>query len=246
MRLTITGLSIRNAVPFLLLCLSLLSLPGVLRGSTVIAHFDQVFTPELIDRTVDNGANTYTTDTGLFQFTRTGGDFAGFQVTTFFAFCIEPREFVSPGSTYTYAWSMLEQGTTNIGGMGAAKANLLRELFGRYFPDFSAPIDQVHASALQISTWEIVRETSGTLNVLTGTTRFSNPQDAAALTLAQTYVQSLDGTGPRLNNVLALTLVGAQDLIIQDKVLADIPTPEPGTMALVGLALMGLSVLRRR
>ena len=100
---------------------------GSSKASTIVAHFDQVFNPEYIDRTVDNGANWYTTDTGEFQFTRTGGTFSGFQVSTFFAFCIEPREFVSTGSTYTYTWSPLEQGTTNIGGMGAAKANLLLE-----------------------------------------------------------------------------------------------------------------------
>jgi len=219
---------------------------GSSKASTIVAHFDQVFNPEYIDRTVDNGANWYTTDTGEFQFTRTGGTFSGFQVSTFFAFCIEPREFVSTGSTYTYTWSPLEQGTTNIGGMGAAKANLLRELFGRYFPDFSVSIDNVHASALQIAVWEIVRETSGTLDVYNGTTRYRNATDVPALTLAQTYVQSLNGTGPMLNNVLALTLVGAQDLIIQDKVLADIPTPEPGGMALAGIGLIGIALIRRR
>jgi hypothetical protein len=236
----------RTTTQITFLCLAGLTLSGALQGSTIIAHFDQQFTPELIDRTVDNGANTYTTDTGLFKFTRTGGTFTGFQVGAFYAFCIEPREFVSVGTTYTYDWSVLEQGTTNIGGMGTAKANLLRELFGRYFPDFSASIDNVHASALQIATWEIVRETSGTLNVLTGTTRFSNPTDAAALTLAQTYVQSLDGTGPMLHNVLALTAVGAQDLIIQDRIQSEVPTPEPAGTALAGLALIGVALVRRR
>jgi len=236
---------VRSTTRIVLLSLAGLAATGTMQGSTITAHFDQVFTPELIDRTVNNGANWYTTDTGLFQFTRTGGTFPGFQVSTFFAFCIEPREFVSPGSTYTYNWSALEQGTTNIGGMGTAKANLLRELFGRYFPDFNAALDNVHGSALQIATWEIVRETSGTLDVYNGTTRYRNPQDAAALALAQTYVQSLNGQGPKLNNVLALTLVGAQDLIIQDKVLADIPTPEPGGMALMGLGLIGLAFIRR-
>lgn len=217
-----------------------------LSASTITAHFDQVIAPELIERTVDNGANWYTTDTGLFQWTRTGGTFSGFPVTSFFAFCIEPREFVSPGATYTYDWSDLSAGTTNIGGMGVAKANLLRELFGRYFPDFTVAIGAVQASALQIATWEVVRETSGVLNVLSGTTRYRNPADAAALTLAQTYVQSLNGAGPMLSNVFALTVVGSQDLIVQVPPSPDAPVPEPAGTAAAGLALIGFALYRRR
>jgi hypothetical protein len=227
----------------LLFC-TLLTVPA-LRAATVTVHFDQIFTPEYIDRTVDNGANWYTTDTGLFKFTRTGGTFSGFQNTPFFAFCIEPREFVSVGSNYTYTWSHLWEGTTNIGGMGVAKANLLRELFGRYFPVFTDPIDNVHASALQIAVWEIVRETTGTLDVYNGTVRYRNATDVPALQLAQTYVQSLNGSGPMLSNVFALTLVGAQDLIVQDRNLQDAPVPEPTGTAAAGLLLIGVALFRR-
>lgn len=95
---------------------------------------------------------------------------------TFFAFCIEPREFVSTGSTYTYDFSSLDQGATNIGGMGVARADLLRELFGRYYPVIGAPLDATHASAMQIAIREIVRETSGTLNASNGNIMFQNPR----------------------------------------------------------------------
>jgi hypothetical protein len=160
---------------------------------------------------------------------------------TFMAFCIEPREFVSPGSTYTYTLNPLSSGATNIGGMGATKAGELAELFGRYYPDFTVTLDALHASALQIAAWEIVRENSGTLNVSTGNVQYLNPADPAALALAQTYLSSLTGTGPKLTNVYALTEVGAQDVIVQIRTSSVTSTPEPVTSATVGMAMLGIA-----
>ena len=201
------------------------------------AFFNGEITSESITRTVDNGANWYQTSTGQFNYTRTGGDFIDlFQLPSFHAFCIEPREFVSAGSTYVYTWDTLENGATNIGGMGTAKADQLRELFGRYFPAFTVTLDPLHASAMQIATWEIVRETSGSLDVYSGTTRYTGPQDPAALDLAQSYVQSLNGSGPMRNDVFALTAIGAQDVIVQTD-----PVPEPVLSLIVGVLLIGFA-----
>jgi hypothetical protein len=174
----------------------------------------------------------------VFSFTRTGGTHPGDPLGTFDAFCIEPREFVSPGSTYTYNVGDLSLGATNIGGMGAAKADLLRELYGRFHPWFGSPLDLVTAGALQIATWEIVREDSGTLHTSTGTTRFRNPSSQAALDLAQTYLSAIDGTGPRLQNVLAGYWVGDQDIVFQ--------TPEPVGLAAIGLGFLALAWRLRR
>ena len=207
---------------------------------TVQAVFNGEVTSESIERTVDSGGYWISTSTGMFGFTRTGGDFPGFDVTTFYAFCIEPLEFISPGQTVVYDWNTLENGATNISGMGSTKADLLRELFARYYPEIGVPLDAEHASALQIAIWEIVREDSGTLDVYNGTTRFRNPQDQAALDLAQLYLSSLTGSGPRLYNLHALTLVGVQDVLVQY-------SPEPGFSLLVGLllAVAALHVRRR-
>jgi hypothetical protein len=133
-------------------------------------------------------------------------------------------------------------GATNIGGMGLAKADLLRELYGRFYPVIGATIDAMHASAIQIATWEIVRENSGTLNVLTGNVMYQNPQDAAALTLAQTYLSALNGTGPRASGLYAMTNVGAQDIIVQ---LAT-AVPEPVESTTTGIALIALIMMWRR
>lgn len=209
-----------------------------LHALTVIATFDSELFSETITRDVGDGAGPIQTSTGMFQFTRTGGTEPGSPTGIFNAFCIEPREFVSPGSTYTYDFSDLSAGATNIGGMGAAKATLLEELFGRYYPVIGAPITAQKAGALQIAIWEIVRENSGALDVSNGNVVFSNPADPGALTLAQSYLSSLDGTGPHLDNLYALTAIGAQDVIVQ--------IPEPVTSFATGLALIALALIARR
>ena len=210
-----------------------------LQANTVIVTFNGEQTSEAIQRDVGDGAGFVDTTTGMFSFTRTGGTEPGAPTGTFFAFCIEPREFVTTGDSYVYDFSDLSQGATNIGGMGAAKADLLDELFGRYYPVIGAPIDAMHASAMQIAIWEIVRENSGTLNVSTGNVVFRNPADPAALTLAQTYLSSLDGTGPRAYGLYALTEVGAQDVVFQE-------TPEPVELLSTGVALISLALMFRR
>jgi len=180
---------------------------------------------------VGDSAGWVTTTIGLFSFTRTGGTFPG-ALGLFSAFCIEPREFVSAGDTYTYNVGDLSLGATNIGGMGTAKADQLRELYGRFYPDFGSPLTVVTAGALQIATWEIVRETSGTLDALTGTTQFRNPSSQAALALAQTYLSAIDGSGPRSLGVGAGYWVGDQDIVFE--------TPEPAGLSVLGLSLLAL------
>jgi hypothetical protein len=232
-----------------------LSLIGFnLQAATIIALFNGEQNPQNIQRfIVDDPTNPgwISTTTGIFTFTRSGGTFTGALNGTFSAFCIEPREFVSAGTTYTYDFNALEQGTTNIGGMGTVKANELRELFGRYYPVLGAALTSDQGSAMQIAVWEIVRETSATLNIHNGNVTFQNPAnpavDTTAMILAQTYLSSLDGTGPKLNNIYALTsgslgVPGNQDLVVQV-----IASPEPATLVTMGAALIGLGlVLRKR
>jgi len=105
----------------------------------------------------------------------------------FYAFCIEPRQFID-NSSITYSLVPLASGTTNIGGMGAVKADQITELFGRYAPNLNAPMTVIQAAALQISIWEIVRETPGAaLDVTAGNIYFQAPESpAGAIALAQT------------------------------------------------------------
>lgn len=235
----------RHAVRlFSLLVLGSLSLPA----STVHLSFDSTSTSVDIIRTVD-GVNWYATSAEVFHMTQLpDGTFPGDLMpvgTSFFSFCIEPREFISAGSSYWYDVVPLSQGTTNIGGMGSAKALELQELFGRFYPVFGAPLDQQHAAALQIATWEIVREDSGTLDVYSGNTQFENESLPGTIALAQSYLAQIDGHGPLAAGLLALvsgslTVPGTQDIVVQN-------LPEPGTLGLAGLAcVLFLGAIRRR
>jgi len=97
---------------------------------------------------------------------------------------------------------------------------------------------------LQIATWEIVREDSGTLDVLGGDIYFftnGSTDPAGTVTLAQTYVQSINGSGPKLNNLIAFTNAGAQDLVTQVN-----SVPEPATSGLMGAGLLMAGFLMRR
>ena len=216
-----------------------------LQATTIIAYFNGELTSEGITRDVHDGtvppdySNPVRTSTGMFSFTGLPGTEVGLLLGPFDAFCIEPREFVTETDTYTYDFSDLSAGATNIGGMGVTKANLIRELFGRYYPVIGAAIDAEHASAIQIGIWEIVRENSGTLDVSAGDVVFSDPQDPAALSLAQNYLSSLTGTGPRAENLYALTAIGAQDVVVQ------VHIPEPVEAFATGLALIALALMAR-
>jgi hypothetical protein len=234
----------RAAQLFLLVAL----LPMLLTAETVYLHFDGTSASVGINRVVD-GANWYDTSAEVFYMTQLpGGTFPDDLMpkgSSFFAFCIEPREFISEGGDYWYTVAPLSQGTTNIGGMGEAKALKLEELFGRFYPVFGVPLDQQKAAALQIAIWEIVREDSGTLDVHAGNTQFRNETLVGTIDLAQSYLSAIDGKGPRAEGLLALisgslTVPGTQDVIVQD-------LPEPGTLGLAGLACaVLLGRVRRR
>jgi MYXO-CTERM domain-containing protein len=228
--------------------LAFLSVPAA-QATAIKAHFIGVLDPLALQRVIDSPAptGTLTTEAGLFQFNQLPNPGLNPDLATrFMALCIEPLEYVTPGSDYVWQLAELKDGANNIGGMGAAKADKLAELYGRYYPVFGTPVSGVAGQALQIATWEIVRESDPRLivssqNPAHGHTYYVwSGADSAALALAQQYLNALDGSGPRARNLRALTVRGAQDYVVQ------LNTPEPGYFGLVGLLSAAAIVLRRR
>jgi hypothetical protein len=112
-------------------------------ATTVYVQFDPAYSsPVTVDRTVDGGANWYMQDPGQFHFILEAGSPQNISLT-FYSFCIEPREFLSPGQHVAYNEVPIEQGTTNIGGMGPVKANLVREFLYRNYPDLSVQVSAI-------------------------------------------------------------------------------------------------------
>lgn len=227
-----------------------------LPAATVIATNNSTTPSTTVQRRISDAGDTgfVNLTVGQFQMTRTGGT-ATEQIlagpsggATFVGFCAEPKE--SLGSSVTYTLSTVESGSTLTGGMGTEKANLVRELIGRHYPDYTSTLTAQTAGALQVALWEIVRETetasggSLLLSTSTGNVTFGTSATTGLVALAQSYLSSLTGspTAPRANNLRVLTVTGNQDVLVM---LAAAPVPEPATAA-AGLGALALVVAAYR
>lgn len=220
------------------------SLSMTAQATNIIATFNSM-TPQS-GVTVSYPGTTTNTAAGRFNFTRTGGDHPATPLpnspaSSFWAFCVELGQTVSFGESVNYDVLPLEMGGSAMGGLGAAKADSIRELLGSVYPDFTQVLTNNQYAALQIAIWEITREDFATYgyDVATGDVRFSG-STATILNLANTYLAQIDGVGPRARGIRALVSERRQDMLVQ------FPVPEPASLA---LALMGLGAVfttRRR
>ncbi len=225
-------------------------------AATVIATMTGAASGGIVTRHIVSGFGSSPSGIQLsaerFNMNRTGGTdlsvFAGMGLSNeFMAFCIEPREFIYEGTSISYNVAPLAQGAlSSIGGMGAAKADQIAELFGRFQSNLAAPMTNLQAGALQIATWEIVREfANNALNVYNGNIFYESGSDNpnGMLSLAQSYLGAINGSGPRAQGLQALTVDGGQDLLVQVVSAA----PEPGTwlMMIGGFGLIGWTARRK-
>jgi hypothetical protein len=133
------------------------------------------------------------------------------------------------------------------GSMGSAKANYLRELWGRYYDSSWAThsystADRIYAAAFSAAVREIVLEAlpdsvtgwDVTLDGTDGDEGFRIDWDYASI--ANMMLYSLDGTGP-MADLRVFSYDGAQDYLVE--------VPEPATMVLLGLG-GALGLLRRK
>jgi len=214
---------------------------GTSPAATISFTFNGSVNSGTVQRSLDSGATFTNLTVGQMRMTVTGSSgFSGYVPASMLSFCLEPQQSVSAGTSYTYTIDPLDLAPTNVsGGMGAIKADLLRELYGRYYPSFQVNLTPLMATALQIATWEIVRETSGVYNVMTGSVRFQSPSIGNMLTEANTMLASLNGTGPMLQHLYAVRGTSNQDLAFH-------AVPEPAPLGTLGAALVALGAWRRR
>ena len=238
-----------------------LAFAGVTQADTIGMRFDGI-TGQSTGFSYTSGARTSdfggSTTAGKFAWTVTTGGTYGSHTfgtgATFFTFCTELTQFISPGTTYTYDLVSPSTLPTPPGGipgftMGSFRAGLLAEFFQNNFKTATTGTT-LQAAAFQMGVWEIVYQDDTaaagdgtfdslgeiTLNTLSGIFSMDN---ASAGGVANGWLSSLMGTYSADPD----WLVGFGSSTTQDQATL-IPLPPPVWLAAVGL--VGVVVGRRR
>ena len=96
------------------------------------------------------------------------------------------------------------------------------------------------SSAFQLAAWAIVNDTSGPYNLSTGNFTATNASDGS-IALANTWLANLPGSNtPNAYSMSVLYSATNQDFAVFTAV------PEPGTLALLSAALLGVAASRRK
>ncbi|HYF57987.1 MAG TPA: hypothetical protein VEA81_03425 [Burkholderiaceae bacterium] len=185
------------------------------------------------DLTIRVDGATQGVSAGLFVLDRAGFGTAG-PWSTLDAFCLQPEVFLVPFSNPYLA--------TSLAGSRFDASGLVSELWGRFR---ASVVDDASAAAFQVALWELAyRETDRNLD--TGAFRLASTS-AAVRTRAQGWIDALDGTGPRADDLVVLVSdprsADRQDLLTTGRV------PAPASIGLTALglgALLGVRALRIR
>ncbi|MEY3026841.1 MAG: hypothetical protein ACO31E_05950 [Phycisphaerales bacterium] len=166
------------------------------------------------------------------------------------SFCTQLFEGVTEGQTYTFDVvdpSMVpeaEDPTTAPGPMGEVKAQLLNDLYRRYYAGLSGAVD---TGAFQIAIYEITHEnlTAETaadavaqLNLAQGAFQASKTGGVYATAAQMLASLGQGGFGTMGPNLLGLMHASAQDQLLV------VPIGAPAILA--GLGLVGVGIMRRR
>ena len=215
-------------------------------GSTTVQIYDSIKAPEGTapgSATVTDAMINLQTSIGTLQ-----------------TYCVDLFDYISPGTNYTFNQNPLStagqysNGATNVN-WTQAQVNLITRLLTNGTLQTQS---LVNTTALQIAIWAAEYDTAaanGSYNITASDsfyfTATADSNSAAAIAQAQTYLN--DATGYQngaswvnaiwLSNsthfVQYLTGTGVQNLVY-------LATPEPSTVAVLGMSLLALAFVRRR
>jgi len=213
-------------------------------ADTVVAQLTGVPLSRSFSYSLDGGSTWRSDLAGRMVWNRTGGTHVGNPMGSFFSFCVELTQHVNYNTNYTFNVVPLSQapdpGGMGVGsGMGLTKAEQIRELWGRHY---NSIVDADTSAAFQIAVWEIVYDSGNDL--LNGSFRARKINNAlpAWVTLAQTWLNTLDGNGPK-PFLGGLTSTGLQDQVYFES--PAVPLPAAGLGGLALIATLGIRRIRR-
>lgn len=236
-----------------------LALTATVNADTIIANWQGQTQAGGVQYSLNSGSTWTSTSAGFFNFDRTGGTFPLDPLasgTSILAFCIQLEQYIgTTPNPVTFEVVDLDQGRVpnppSPGPLGLTRALQIDALFSLAFTngEIDDPVTNTVAQAVQVAVWEIAYETLGTLGIGTGTARFQNA-GTGVLAQADSWLATINGinfqTYQRQHFLWAMNSDTLQDFVIQTPGSPDIGIPEPGTLVMVGLGLLGLGFVRRR